>query len=175
MIPHIKLRARALQQQHRALFAAVFFFFAGIYLFLFAGFAAGIAFLRGGWRLVAAGGCAFLLVWFRGVCSLGKALCFSALAGGRSVRFRFFLTAFGGRNLLRGFASFVLSGAAQLLLGALLCVPAGTSAVLLLRSLRRGLPLQTAVLFPLGTAAAVAVTVPALLRLHAAFLPRAFS
>ncbi len=173
MIAHMKLRARALQQQHRALFAAVFLFRSAVSVLLVCAAVAGILFLPKGRSIALAAFCIFLFVFFRAIFSLGEALCFVALAKGRPANFRLFLSAFRGKNLLRACASLLLSGAVWRLFATLLCIPAGMSAVLLLRLLQRGMPGHAALLFLLGTAAAIAATVPALLHFGALFLPRA--
>lgn len=174
MIPHIKLRARALQQQHRALFAAVFLFRAAVTLLPVAAATCAALLLRNDLRVFAFGGCAVLLVFLRGALSLGEARVFSALVRGERTRFRRCLSAFRVRDLLRAGASYALSGAMQTVFGALLCAPACVCVFLLFRSLERGLPALTALLFSLGTAAAAAATVPILFCVHALFLPRAY-
>ncbi len=55
MIPHIKLRARALQQQHRALFAAVFLFRAAVTLLPVAAATCAALLLRNDLRVFAFG------------------------------------------------------------------------------------------------------------------------
>ena len=174
MIPHIKLRARALQQQHRALFAAVFMFrFALFLLVAFSSFVAA-AFLRNDLRVFAFGGCAVLLVLLHSASLLGEARLFSALAKEEPVRFRRFLSAFRVRDILRAGALFVLSAGVQTVFGALLCIPAFVCVALLLRSLERGLPMPTALMFSLGTVAAAAATLPILFCVHTLFLPSAY-
>ena len=172
MIEHVKLRARALQQQHRALFAAVFWFRAAGTALLLVGAAAGAFFLRGFWRAMVPASCGLAAVLFCGACSLGEELCCSALAKGGEARFRTFLSAFCGKALFRSCASVLLSGAVQSVFGLLLCFPGVLCAGLLLCSLHKGLPVQAAIFLVLGTAALLSAAVWARFCVRAVFLPR---
>lgn len=169
MILHIKLRARALQQQHRALFAAVFALRVLLFLLPASVIAAAALFFRGPWLAVSVSVCAPVLLWGSAVGSLGGAFCFSALAEGREATLRLFFSAFRRKNQGRAAASFLLSAVLQSVLLGALSVPAAAGIRLLLGALRRGLPAVSGVLLAVGTAAAAAATVLLGLRVHALF------
>ena len=174
MISHIKLRARALQMQHRALFLGAFFVQSAASLLLFAASVAAILFLRDFFRFFVPALCALLRLCVTGAGSLGSALCCLALAQGREAKLSGFLSAFRGKTLFRAVASLLLSAAAQGVLGAVCSVPAAVLVFLLLHMLRRGFERTAAILLFAGCVCAVCATLWLLFRLHILFLPRSF-
>ncbi|MBQ7598985.1 MAG: hypothetical protein IJU56_10445 [Clostridia bacterium] len=174
MISHIKLRARALQMQHRALFLGAFFIQSGAAVLLFAVSALAILYLRDFFRFFVPALCALLRLCVTGAGSLGSALCCLALAQGRDASLSRFLSAFHGKTLLRAVASLFLSAAAQGVLGAASSIPAGVLVFLLLRCLRRGFEKPAALLLFFCCVCAVCATLWLLFRLHVLFLPRSF-
>ena len=174
MISNVKLRARALQQQKRAHFAAVFAFRLLTAALPVSGGAAALFLLSGALRVLAVAGCAAVLVFALSAGSFGSALCFSAAAQDEKVRFRLILSAFWGKKLLRAAASFLLSGAVQLLFAALFCAPTAGAFWLLAHLLRQGLPVFAALSLTVGAAGTAVVAAVCLLRLRALFAARAF-